>query len=78
VTVETHPFLGIAHASIHPCKHAHVMKRIVDQMTSYDGSGDGKPGLGAHQVDVKQYMFIFLKFISSVIPTIEYDFTASG
>ena len=27
------------------------------------------------KLDVRQYMFIFLKFISSVIPTIEYDYT---
>ena len=26
--------------------------------------------------DVGNYLFIFLKFISSVIPTIQYDFTA--
>ena len=64
VTVETHPFLGVAHASIHPCKHASVMKRIVEQLQE----GGGK-------VDVRQYMFVFLKFISSVIPTIQYDFT---
>lgn len=69
VTVETHPFLGVPHLSIHPCKHAHVMKRIIEQM-----SADGRGG----NVDVKQYMFIFLKFISSVIPTIEYDFTLSA
>ena len=100
------------------CKHAHVMKRIVDQMSSYQSS-EGSHG-SATQVDVKQsvthehacepqtrlqqkpcdpllctdctvavlslslffccssrrYMYIFLKFISSVIPTIEYDFTS--
>jgi len=66
VTVEPHPFLGVAHASIHPCKHASVMKKIVDQLAQ---GGD------ASKLDVKQYMFIFLKFISSVIPTIEYDYT---
>ena len=64
VTVEPHPFLGVAHASIHPCKHAAVMKRIVEQLQS-----------GGGVVDVRQYMFVFLKFISSVIPTIQYDFT---
>ena len=74
VTVESHPYLGIAHASIHPCKHAHVMKRIIDQMSSYSASA-GSVG-AAVQVDVRQYMFIFLKFMSSVIPTIEYDFTS--
>jgi hypothetical protein len=30
------------------------------------------------RVDVNQYLFIFLKFVSSVIPTIEYDYTLSG
>lgn len=71
VTVETHPFLGVPMLSIHPCKHAHVMKRIIEQMAERE-EGKGTP------VDVKQYMFIFLKFISSVIPTIEYDFTLSA
>lgn len=52
VTVEPHPFLGVAHASIHPCKHAHVMKRIVDQMQSYQAS-EGTNAT-AHKVDVKQ------------------------
>ena len=73
VTVEPHPFLGVAHASIHPCKHASVMKRIVEQLQ--EGGGGGRDGEGSGKVDVRQYMFIFLKFISSVIPTIQYDFT---
>ncbi len=34
VTVEPHPHTGIPQLFIHPCKHAHVMKRIVDQMTA--------------------------------------------
>jgi len=73
VTVESHPFLGVAHASIHPCKHAHVMKRIVDQMQSYRAS-EGSAGQ-AKLVPVEHYLFLFLKFMSSVMPTIEYDFT---
>lgn len=64
VTVEPHPHLIVVHASIHPCKHAEVMKRLVDQMKE-----SGKI------VKVDSYMFLFLKFISSVIPTIEYDYT---
>ena len=59
-------------SSLTACKHAHVMKKLVDQMASYEGGGPTK------SVDVKQYMFIFLKFISSVIPTIEYDYTLQG
>jgi len=68
VTVESHPHLGVSHLSIHPCKHASVMKKIVDMLND---------GEAASTVSVDQYMFLFLKFISSVIPTIEYDFTLS-
>ena len=52
VTVEAHPYLGVAHASIHPCKHAHVMKRIVDQMSQYQAQ-EGSHG-AAKKIDVKQ------------------------
>jgi len=64
VTVATHPHTGIPQAYIHPCKHAAVMKRIVDRMIE-----SGK----SPRVD--QYLFIFLKFIHAAIPTIEYDYT---
>eukprot|EP00736_Rhodelphis_marinus_P005943 Rmarinus@m.6963 len=65
VTIESHPHLdGVAYASIHPCRHAGTMKKIVDHLAE-----SGKEGRS------DQYMFLFLKFISSVIPTIEYDFT---
>lgn len=30
---------------------------------------------GSELPSVDQYLFIFLKFIQSVVPTIEYDFT---
>ncbi len=78
------------HASIHPCRHAAVMKRIVDHLVS-----------SGREARVDQYMFIFLKlvvtlpfeatlytphvsrslprftcrFIQSVIPTVDYDHT---
>ena len=32
VTVEPHPNLSITAASIHPCRHAEVMKKLVDNM----------------------------------------------
>lgn len=64
VTVEQHPHLNAAHASIHPCRHGEVMKKMVDRMAA-----DGK------YVRVDLYLFLFLKFINAVIPTIEYDFT---
>ena len=30
VTMEDHPHLGIKQASVHPCKHAAVMKSFID------------------------------------------------
>ena len=59
VTMESHPHLPLVSASIHPCNHAKVMKKIVDTVIANGG-----------EPQVIQAMFIFLKFISSVVPTI--------
>lgn len=65
VTMESHPHLDTPpQASIHPCNHASVMKKILDTI------GEGGNELGVHM-----YLLVFLKFVQSVIPTIEYDFT---
>eukprot|EP00029_Vermamoeba_vermiformis_P014119 TRINITY_DN921_c0_g1_i1.p1 TRINITY_DN921_c0_g1~~TRINITY_DN921_c0_g1_i1.p1 ORF type:complete len:313 (-),score=121.83 TRINITY_DN921_c0_g1_i1:70-954(-) len=64
ITIDTHPHLNLPFASIHPCRHAQVMKKIVDLML-----------IKNKQPRVDQYLFLFLKFLSAVIPTIEYDFT---
>lgn len=65
VTMEVHPHLSVPRmASIHPCRHAEVMKSIIETVT--EGGGE----LGVHM-----YLIIFLKFMQSVIPTIEYDYT---
>ena len=40
------------------------MKRIVDHLCA-----------GGKEPQTDQYLFIFLKFIQSVIPTVDYDFT---
>jgi hypothetical protein len=77
VTIEPHPHYAASTptASIHPCQHANAMKRIIDEMMSQSAeealAGNEKP---AHPT-VDQYLFIFLKFLQSVIPTIEYDYT---
>jgi len=64
VTIDTHPHMQVSSAYIHPCKHAAVMKKIIVRQAEC-----GK------QPRVDQYMFLFLKFLSAVIPTIEYDYT---
>lgn len=62
VTIDPHPHLTLSLASIHPCKHADVMRKFI-----------------ANTKDVRadQYMVLFLKFIGTVVPTIEYDYTMS-
>lgn len=34
VTIEDHPHLPGKHASIHPCRHGAVMKKIIDVLMS--------------------------------------------
>jgi len=65
VTMESHPNLpGVVAASVHPCRHAEVMKKIIQTVT------EGGKELGVHM-----YLIIFLKFVQAVIPTVEYDYT---
>ena len=52
-------------ASIHPCQHAPAMLRIIESLKE----------CSSDLPTVDQYLFFFLKFIQSVVPTIEYDYT---
>lgn len=61
VTFDPHPHLGINCVSIHPCLHANTMKNIYNMR-----GGDAS---------VHFYLFLFLKFISTIMPTVDYDFT---
>jgi ubiquitin-like-conjugating enzyme ATG3 len=56
--------LGMTMASLHPCKHSHVIKTLIDEAQK-----------NGNKIVVEQYLFIFLKFINSVMPTLEIDFT---
>jgi len=66
VTMEVHPHIpgGPIVASVHPCRHAEVMKKIISTVEE-----------GGRELDVHGYLIIFLKFVQAVIPTIEYDYT---
>jgi ubiquitin-like-conjugating enzyme ATG3 len=67
-TMERHPFEpDIMTISIHPCRHTHAMKRILQGMSV--GSGGN--------VSVESYMVAFLKMLASMLPTMEYDYTGS-
>ena len=78
VTIDPHPHVTGYHASIHPCQHGAVMKTIVKNLTravGSDGEGKEEGSEDARAPTVEMYLFIFLKFVSSIIPTINYDFT---
>ena len=111
VTIEPFPHSAkMTLASVHPCKHASVMKKVIERMnagvtaeqqralTSKDagkkrwlggmvrkvtGSGSSTPAVTASDapadegdpVRVDFYLVIFLKFIASIVPTIEVDST---
>jgi ubiquitin-like-conjugating enzyme ATG3 len=65
VTVDPFPHIDkLTTMSIHPCKHANTMKVFGDQQIA-----NGKAFPVAH------YLILFLKFISGVVPTIEYDYS---
>uniref|UniRef100_A0A671TW58 Ubiquitin-like-conjugating enzyme ATG3 n=1 Tax=Sparus aurata TaxID=8175 RepID=A0A671TW58_SPAAU len=56
VTIENHPHLPPpAMCSVHPCRHAEVMKKIIE--TVAEGGGE----LGVHM-----YLLIFLKFVQAL------------
>ncbi|KAI3431543.1 hypothetical protein D9Q98_004592 [Chlorella vulgaris] len=69
VTMEPHPHGGAAvqAASIHPCQHANVMHKLAERV-----AGEGQ------EFGVERYLVLFLKFIASVVPTIEYDYTLAA
>lgn len=137
VTIEQFPHSSLQAASVHPCKHASVMKKVIERMNAHVieeqrkmgaiPQPTGKPGSkdskekekrgwlggalrkvtgssssssvavdknapsadasngtpGAEYVDdtegmrVDWYLVVFLKFIASIVPTIEVDSTAS-
>lgn len=54
---------------IHPCKHANVMKVLNSRSARNESHSDNE------EPRVDQYLITFLKFISSVTPCIEYDYT---
>lgn len=76
VTMEPHPHRSsLVHASIHPCQHGAVMKRIIANLKARKPGEAETEEQVANEIRSDQYLFLFLKFIQSVIPTIDYDYT---
>lgn len=64
VTMEQHPHLGNSMLAVHPCKHSELMKKFINIAEE-----------GGNELSVHSYLIIFLKFVQSVIPTINFDFS---
>jgi ubiquitin-like-conjugating enzyme ATG3 len=64
VTIEKHPCMGVKSISIHPCKHSMLIKKMI---SNFEKAGK--------TLEVEKSIILFLKFLSSVVPTIKYDFT---
>ncbi|PSR73211.1 hypothetical protein PHLCEN_2v10932 [Hermanssonia centrifuga] len=113
VTIEPFPHSStLQAASVHPCKHASVMKKVIERMnagvieeqqaqrkagagsanpkdkqkkwlfrkTSGNGKTDQTVVAGDEEIEgmrVDFYLVVFLKFIASIVPTIEVDSTTS-
>jgi ubiquitin-like-conjugating enzyme ATG3 len=128
VTLEDFPFFdaGVKMASVHPCRHASVMKVLLDRadaalkirreretarrqggdedaaaaaLVAQAAKGlslDGKRGAGPEEwevleqgagreddeedevaIRVDQYVVVFLKFMATLMPSVEHDYTTS-
>lgn len=64
VTFEKHPNIGLNSLSIHPCKHSLLIKNMIKNFENL-----GK------KLEVEKSIVLLLKFLSSIVPTIKYDFT---
>ncbi|WVO16782.1 hypothetical protein L204_104466 [Cryptococcus depauperatus] len=117
MTMETFPHSGAQLASVHPCKHASVMKKFIDRMEAAQAPPQPDPEYGVKETEKEKekkkkwgiggmvrkvtggsitkvekkesqeeqvsgvlvdfYLVIFLKFIASIVPTIEVDSTTA-
>ena len=65
LSMELFPFLdNVTMPTVHPCRHAAVLKTMSDSMIE-----------SGQKVESHFALLIFLKFISSVIPYVEFDNT---
>ena len=63
-TIEPQTCTGIRNISVHPCRHSLLLKKMIK-----DFQNSGK------KLEVEQSILLFLKFLQSVVPTVQYDFT---
>ena len=83
VTFELHPHMSLAQANIHPCQHANVMKKLIAASEARsppaavsEVTADSAT-IAPRRLRPDQYLILFLKLMAAVLPTMEYDYTAS-
>ena len=64
VTIEPQTCTGIKNISVHPCRHSQLIKKMIND---YQSSG--------RKMEIHMTILLFLKFLQSVVPTVQYDFT---
>ncbi|KAL6926120.1 hypothetical protein ACO0SA_001661 [Hanseniaspora valbyensis] len=64
--------------SIHPCRHGDVMKLLMNRMKESKDDEVENEEQKDESISVDIYLVIFLKFMNSVVPTMQYDFTMDG
>ena len=52
--------------SIHPCRHAAVVKSLAEQLSA---GGGGAP------ISNDRFLLVFLRFCQTAVPCLEYDYT---
>ena len=63
-TIEPQTCTGLRNISVHPCRHSMLLKKMIQ-----DFQNSGK------KLEVHMSILLFLKFLQSVVPTVQYDFT---
>ena len=69
-TMDSHPFYKLQWISIHPCKHAYMMKQFIQMELRHRQSTD-------QTLSVQLYFIYFLKFMGCIIPCVNFDYTMS-
>jgi ubiquitin-like-conjugating enzyme ATG3 len=74
VTIDPHPVLSIPCISIHPCRHAETMCSLMRRMQqNYEREKSEEAKKEPFTFPAHLSLLLFLKFISTVLPTIQYD-----
>ena len=64
VTIEPQTCTGIKNISVHPCRHSLLLKKMIKD---FQASG--------RKMEIHMTILLFLKFLQSVVPTVQYDYT---